>query len=61
MDPQNQLIYIFLSNRDAMLAELADVRAVLDRAERAIADGDDAALLALLDTAAQARRNWQKE
>lgn len=52
---------IFLSNRDAMLAELADVRAVLDRAERAIADGDDAALLALLDTAAQARRNWQKE
>ncbi|AUA59420.1 Arogenate dehydrogenase [Achromobacter spanius] len=52
---------IFLSNRDAMLAELADVRAVLDRAERAIANGDDAALLALLDTAAQARRNWQKE
>lgn len=52
---------IFLSNRDAMLVELADVRAVLDRAERAIADGDDAALLALLDTAAQARRNWQKE
>ncbi|PTN48486.1 prephenate dehydrogenase/arogenate dehydrogenase family protein, partial [Achromobacter xylosoxidans] len=31
---------IFLSNRDAMLAELADVRTVLDRAERAIADGD---------------------
>ncbi|CAB3691474.1 prephenate dehydrogenase [Achromobacter kerstersii] len=52
---------IFLSNRDAMLAELADVRAVLDRAERAIADGDDAALLALLDTAAQARRHWRKE
>ncbi len=52
---------IFLSNRDAMLAELADVRAVLDRAERAIANGDDAALLALLDTAAQARRNWRKE
>lgn len=52
---------IFLSNRDAMLAELADVRAVLDRAERAIADGDDAALLTLLDTAAQARRNWRKE
>lgn len=52
---------IFLSNRDAMLAELADVRAVLDRAERAIADGDEAALLTLLDTAAQARRNWRKE
>ena len=52
---------IFLSNRDAMLAELADVRAVLDRAERAIADGDGAALLTLLDTAARARRNWRKE
>lgn len=52
---------IFLSNRDAMLTELAAVRAVLDRAERAIDDGDGAALLALLDTAAQARRNWRKE
>ncbi|KAG1448603.1 hypothetical protein G6F57_016814 [Rhizopus arrhizus] len=52
---------IFLSNRDAMLAELADVRAVLDRAERAIADGDNAVLLALLETAAQARRNWRKD
>ncbi len=52
---------IFLSNRDAMLAELADVRAVLDRAERAIADGDGAALLTLLDTAARARRGWRKE
>ena len=52
---------IFLSNRDAMLAELADVRAVLDRAERAIAGGDGAALLTLLDTAARARRNWRKE
>uniref|UniRef100_UPI002FDD2563 prephenate dehydrogenase n=1 Tax=Achromobacter insolitus TaxID=217204 RepID=UPI002FDD2563 len=50
---------IFLSNRDAMLAELADVRAVLDRAERAIAAGDGAALLTLLDTAA--RRGWRKE
>ena len=52
---------IFLSNRDAMLAELADVRVVLDRAERAIADGDGAALLTLLDTAARARRSWRKE
>jgi len=52
---------IFLSNRDAMLAEVAAVRGVLDRAERAIADGDDAVLLALLETAAQARRNWRKE
>ncbi|WP_313622430.1 prephenate dehydrogenase/arogenate dehydrogenase family protein [Achromobacter sp.] len=52
---------IFLSNRDAMLAELAAVRGVLDRAERAIADGDGEALLTLLDTAARARRNWRKE
>ncbi|QEK94360.1 prephenate dehydrogenase/arogenate dehydrogenase family protein [Achromobacter insolitus] len=52
---------IFLSNRDAMLAELADVRAMLDRAERAIAEGDGAALLTLLDTAARARRGWRKE
>lgn len=52
---------IFLSNRDAMLAELAAVRGVLDRAERAIADGDGAALLTLLDTAARARRGWRKE
>lgn len=52
---------IFLSNRDAMLAELAAVRGVLDRAERAIADGDGDALLTLLDTAARARRDWRKE
>jgi prephenate dehydrogenase len=52
---------IFLSNRDAMLAELAEVRTVLYRAERAIADGDGAALLTLLDRAARARRNWRKE
>ncbi|SEI92674.1 prephenate dehydrogenase/arogenate dehydrogenase family protein [Achromobacter sp. NFACC18-2] len=52
---------IFLSNRDAMLAELAAVRDVLDRAERAIADGDGEALLTLLDTAARARRAWRKE
>lgn len=52
---------IFLSNRDAMLAELAAVRGVLDRAERAIADGDGEVLLTLLDTAARARRGWRKE
>ena len=52
---------IFLSNRGAMLTEIAAVRAVLDRAERAIDGGDGAALLALLDTAAQARRHWRKE
>jgi len=52
---------IFLSNRDAMLAEVAAVRGVLDRAERAIADGDGESLLTLLDTAARARRGWRKE
>jgi len=52
---------IFLSNREAMLQELAGLRAGLDRAERAIAEGDGEALLAQLDTAAQARRSWRKE
>jgi len=52
---------IFLSNRDALRAELAAVRAVLDQAERAVAQGDGQALEALLARAAQARRNWRKE
>jgi len=52
---------IFLSNRAAMQAELAAVRAVLDQAERALQDGDGAALQALLEHAAQARRGWRKE
>jgi len=52
---------IFLSNRDALRAELAAVRGVLDQAEHAMADGDGAALEALLERAAQARRNWRKE
>src|SRR3546814_16413779 len=52
---------IFLSNRDALRAELAAVRAVLDQAERAMADGDGAALQALLERASQARRNWRSE
>lgn len=52
---------IFLSNRDALRTELAAVRAVLDQAERAIADGDGQALEMLLARAAQARRDWRKE
>jgi len=52
---------IFLSNRDALRAELAAVRLVLDQAERAVAQGDGQALEALLARAAQARRNWRKE
>ncbi|MBO1110824.1 prephenate dehydrogenase [Bordetella petrii] len=52
---------IFLSNRAALRTELAAVRAVLDQAERAMADGDGAALEALLARASQARRDWRKE
>jgi prephenate dehydrogenase len=50
---------IFISNRAAMQAELAAVRAVLDQAEAALAAGDGAALQALLERASQARRNWK--
>ncbi|WP_019939490.1 prephenate dehydrogenase/arogenate dehydrogenase family protein [Bordetella sp. FB-8] len=50
---------IFLSNRSAMQAELLAVRAVLDQAEQALAAGDGAALLQLLQRAACARRDWR--
>jgi len=52
---------IFLSNRDAMLAELADVRAVLDAAEAALRERDGGAMHDLLVEAADARRGWRKE
>jgi len=52
---------IFLSNRAALQAELAAVRAVLEQAEGALRAGDGAALQALLEHAAQARRGWRKE
>ncbi|OZI49197.1 prephenate dehydrogenase [Bordetella genomosp. 5] len=52
---------IFLSNRDAMLAELADVRAVLDAAEAALRARDGDAMHDLLAEAADARRGWRKE
>ncbi|CAM4142204.1 prephenate dehydrogenase [Bordetella muralis] len=52
---------IFLSNRDALHTELKAVREVLDQMERAMADGDGAALEEMLLQAAQARRNWRKE
>lgn len=52
---------IFLSNRAAMLSELAAVRAVLDQAEQAISRGDGEALRVMLERAAAARRNWRKE
>jgi prephenate dehydrogenase len=50
---------IFLSNRPAMKAELAEVRAVLDEAERALDGGDGAGLQALLEEAARFRRAWK--
>ena len=52
---------IFLSNRQALQTELAAVRAVLDRMERAMAEGDGEALETMLLQAAQARRSWRKE
>ncbi|ARP85959.1 prephenate dehydrogenase [Bordetella genomosp. 9] len=50
---------IFLSNRPAMKAELAAVRAVLDEAERALDAGDAERLEGLLDEAARFRRGWK--
>jgi prephenate dehydrogenase len=50
---------IFLSNRSAMQAELAAVRAVLDQAEQALAAGDGAALRDLLQRASSTRRDWR--
>jgi prephenate dehydrogenase len=52
---------IFLSNRGAMKAELAQVREVLDEAERALEQEDGASMLALLDQAARLRRAWKAE
>lgn len=50
---------IFLSNRAAMKAELAEVRMVLDEAERALDGGDGAGLQQLLEEAACFRRAWK--
>ncbi|OZI74260.1 prephenate dehydrogenase [Bordetella genomosp. 12] len=52
---------IFLSNRAAMLTELAALRAVLDRTEAALAAGDGASLQQWLQDAAASRRAWGKE
>ncbi len=49
---------IFLSNRDAVLHELDEVRAVLDGMAAALREGDGQRLQATLDIAAQARRRW---
>lgn len=52
---------IFLSNREAVQTELTAVRKVLMQAEAALQAQDGSALQALLEQAAQARRNWPKE
>lgn len=49
---------IFLANREAVLAELALVRASLDQAEAALREQDGQALLQFLERAAVARRLW---
>lgn len=49
---------IFLANRDAVLDELRQVQAVQDRMAQALADGDGAALQAVLEAAADARKRW---
>jgi prephenate dehydrogenase len=52
---------IFIHNRDAMLAELAAMRNVLNDAEQAIAAGDGHNLQRMLEQAADVRRNWRQE
>lgn len=49
---------IFLANRDAVLEELRQVQAVQDRMAQALANGDGAALQAVLEAAADARKRW---
>jgi len=49
---------IFLANREAMLSELVEVRASLDRAEQALRTGDGPKLHDFLERAALARRFW---
>lgn len=49
---------IFLSNREAILGELDELRGVLARAEQALRDRDGDTLYAMLDQAAVVRRAW---
>ena len=49
---------IFLANREAVLSELQEVRAALDKAEQALQQGDGPALEDFLERAALARRFW---
>lgn len=49
---------IFMANRDAMLRELKDLRAVMDRAEDALLHADEAWLREMLEAAAKSRAEW---
>jgi len=49
---------IFLSNRDAILSEIGEVRKALDSAEHALLEGDGVQLHDFLERAALARRFW---
>jgi len=49
---------IFMANRPAILQEIANFRAQLDRAEQALHDGDSKWLEHMLDEAAKARQGW---
>lgn len=49
---------IFLTNRPAVLAELQEVKAALERAEQALQNADGPALQDFLERAALARRFW---
>lgn len=51
---------IFLSNRQAVLAELQQIRAAFEQAETALQEMDEQALYDFLDKAALARRLWGK-
>jgi prephenate dehydrogenase len=50
---------IFLANRDAVLAELADYQTMLTQTRALLASGDGQAIEQWLASAAQVRQNWQ--
>jgi len=50
---------IFMANRSAMLAELHELKGVLERAEYALREGDAVWLEEMLDRASKARSGWQ--
>lgn len=49
---------IFMANRDALLSELQEVKAALERAEQCVREGDGEGLHDFLERAALARRFW---